>query len=200
MGERTAGYTRASYANDLALGVRVMDLEDEEKRKSVFGSDVELGTAFTRNSFVYLNQDGGWVYAEGGTRRALENVRALGGAVIGDKTVEGLVKENGGTGRTAGVRCSDRSVYSAELVILATGSWTPSAFPGTVSQSQCLATGCVRVVKPSTVLMSFTRPHRHSVVTIQLTPDEANLYRETPVIYNHTTGFYVFPVRGSVDG
>jgi len=43
-----------------------------------------------------------------------------------------------------------------------------------MSQSQCLATG-------------------HSVVTINLTSDEENIYRNVPVIYNQTTGFYIFP-------
>ena len=141
MGERKAGYIRASYANDLALGVRVVNLEDEEKRKAVFGGGVELGTAFTRDCFAYLNRDGGWVYAEGGTRRALENVRALGGTVIGGKAVKELVKDNMETGRTTGVRCIDGSIYSAELVVLAAGSWTSSTFPESIPQSQCLATG-----------------------------------------------------------
>ena len=146
MGERTAGYTKASYDNDLALGVRVVNLEDEEKRKAIFAAGVELGAAFTRDCFAYLNQDGGWVYAEGGTRRALENVRALGGTVIGGKAVKELVKENGETGRTTGVLCTDESVYSAELVVLATGSWTPSTFPESILRSQCLATGYVHVI------------------------------------------------------
>jgi sarcosine oxidase/L-pipecolate oxidase len=141
MGEREAGYIRASYANDLALGVRVVSLEDEERRKVVFGGCVKLGAAFSRDCFAYLNRDGGWVYAEGGTRRALENVKALGGTVICGKAVKELVKENGETGRTAGVRCTDGSVYSAELVVLAAGSWTSSTFPESIPQSQCLATG-----------------------------------------------------------
>ncbi|KAF9788033.1 FAD dependent oxidoreductase [Thelephora terrestris] len=174
MGEGAAGYTKASYANDLALGVRVVNLEDEEKRKSVFDSGVELGTAFTNKCFAYLNQDAGWVHAEGGTRRALENVRALGGTVTSGKAVAELVRESGETGRTTAVRCTDGSLYPAELVVLATGSWTPSTFPESVTQFQCLATG-------------------HSVVTIQLTFDEAILYRKSPVIYNQTTGFYIFP-------
>lgn len=141
MGERTADYTRASYANDLALGVRVVNLEDEEKRKSVFAEGVELGAAFTRDCFAYLNLDAGWVYAEGGTQRALRNVQALGGTVVGGKTVKELTKENTGTGRTTGVLCTDDSVYSAEFVVLATGSWSPSTFPESIPQSQCLATG-----------------------------------------------------------
>jgi sarcosine oxidase/L-pipecolate oxidase len=145
MGEGTARYTRGSYANDLALGVRVTSLEDYEKRKSVFDSGVELGTAFARNCFAYLNRDAGWVYAEGGTRRALENVRALGGIVTGGREVKELTRENGKTGRTTGVRCTNGSVYSAELVILATGSWTSSTFPESVTRCTCLATGCVRV-------------------------------------------------------
>ena len=138
---RDVGYTRASYANDLALGVRVSNLEDKERRKAVFPDGVELGTAFMDDCFAYLNRDGGWVYAEGGTRRALENVRALGGTVVSGKSVKGLFKENGETGRTTGVRCTDESVYPAELVVLAAGSWTPSTFPESMRQSQCIATG-----------------------------------------------------------
>ena len=141
MGERDASYTRISYANDLALGVRVVNLEDEERRKAAFGGGLELGTAFTRDCFAYLNRDGGWVHAEGGTRRALENVKVLGGTVIGGKAVKELVKENGERGRTTGVRCIDDSIYSAELVVLAAGSWTSSTFPESIPQSQCLATG-----------------------------------------------------------
>jgi len=146
MGEGAAGYTRRSYTNDLALGVRVVNLEDKEKRKSIFDRGVELGSAFTRDSFAYLNQDAGWVYAEGGTRRALENVKALGGTVTGGKAVKEFIKENGGTGRTTGVRCTDGSTYSADIVVLATGSWTPSTFPELVPQSQCVATGYVHVL------------------------------------------------------
>ena len=141
MGEREADYTRTSYANDLALEVRIVNLEDKERRKALFDGGVELGAAVTRDCFAYLNRDGGWVYAEGGTRRALENVKALGGTVIGGKAVKELVKENRETGRTTGVRCIDDSVYSAELVILAVGSWTSSTFPEIIPQSQCLATG-----------------------------------------------------------
>ena len=196
MGEGAAGYTKASYANDLALGVRVVNLDGEEKRKSVFDSGVELGSAFTSACFAYLNQDAGWVYAEGGTQRALENVRSLGGTVIGGKAVKELTSENDGTGRTTGVKCTDGSAYSAELVVLATGSWTPSNFPGSVTRSQCLATGCEFSLRRICDLR-LTRLFRHSVVTIQLTPDEANLYRKSPVIYNQTTGFYIFPVGGT---
>ena len=154
MGEQGAGYLNASYANDIALGVRVVSLESEEKRRAIFAEGVELGTAFTGDCFAYLNQDGGWVSAEDGTRRALENVRTLGGIIIGGKTVKKLSKENGETGRTTGVRCTDGSVYPAALVVLAAGSWTPSAFPESVPQSQCLATGCVHTFTASMTLSS----------------------------------------------
>lgn len=159
MGEGTAGYTRASYANDVALGVRVVNLEDEETRRSIFDGGVGLGTAFTRDQcFAYLNQDAGWVHAEGGTRRALENVRGLGGTVTAGKEVKGLVREDGDTGRTTGVMCTDGSVYSAALVVLATGSWTPSTFPASISQSQCLATGYVHLFCTSVAFSSLVLP------------------------------------------
>ena len=155
MGDRGTDYTEASYTNDLALGVRVVSLDDEEKRKAIFPVGVRLGTAFTRDCFAYLNRDSGWVYAEGGTRRALENVQALGGTVIGGKEVKKLVKENG---KTVGVRCADDSVYSAELVVLAAGSWTPSTFPESVPQSQCIATGYIQIFITSMALGSPSFP------------------------------------------
>ena len=158
MGEGTAEYTKASYVNDVAIGARVVNLEDGESRMSVFDSGVELGTAFTRSCFAYLNQDAGWVYAEGGTRRALENIRALGGTVTAGKEVEGLVREDGQTGRTTGVRCTDGSVYSAALVILATGSWTTSTFPGLIPQWCCLATGYAHLSRTSMTFSSLTFP------------------------------------------
>lgn len=155
MGGGAAGYTKASYANDLALGVRVVKLEDEESRKSVFNSGVRLGTAFMSNCFAYLNQDAGWVHAEGGTRRALENVRALGGIVTPGKEVKRLARENGDAGRTTGVMCTDGTVYSAALVVLATGSWTPSTFPELISKSQCIATGYTHLFCTTVPFMSL---------------------------------------------
>ena len=41
----------------------------------------------------------------------------------------------------------------------------------------------------------FTRSFkRQTVATIQLTPEEAEEYRKTPVVLDFRTGFYVFPV------
>ena len=136
MGEREAGYTRTPYANDLVLGVRVVNLEDNERQKAVFGGGVELGTAFTRDCFAYPNRDGGWVHTEGGTRRALENVKALGG-----KAIKELVKENRETGRTTGFQCADDSVYFAELIVLAAGSWTSSNFAESILNHSTLLLG-----------------------------------------------------------
>ncbi|KAJ2979310.1 hypothetical protein NUW54_g11156 [Trametes sanguinea] len=66
------------------------------------------------------------------------------------------------------------TVFEADLVVLSAGSWTASAFPELSLQKACLATG-------------------QCVAMLQLTPEEADMYRDCPVFLNFHTGFYIFP-------
>ncbi|ESK93652.1 fructosyl amino acid oxidasesarcosine [Moniliophthora roreri MCA 2997] len=68
----------------------------------------------------------------------------------------------------------DGSVFEADLVVIATGSWTPSAFPDLGLGEKCLATG-------------------QCAAMVQLSPKEANAYQSIPVVLAFNTGFYVFP-------
>lgn len=54
-----------------------------------------------------------------------------------------LVKEDG---KTTGVNCADGSLFRADLVVIASGSWTPSTFPSLPLFGKCLATGYVFIV------------------------------------------------------
>jgi glycine/D-amino acid oxidase-like deaminating enzyme len=99
----------------------------------------------------------------------MDKVIALGGRVLAGKDAETLLQHEG---KTSGVRCADGTVFRAQVVILATGSWTASSFPDL--RLECVATG-------------------QSTATIQLTPEETDSYRDCPVVLDFGSGFYVFP-------
>ncbi|KAH7910985.1 FAD dependent oxidoreductase [Hygrophoropsis aurantiaca] len=150
------------------------------------------------------NLDGGWAEAARAVSVLLARVRAQGGKVWAGCEVRGLVWEEdvvggsegvGGEGRAqrkcVGVRVLRRrgdtthnsagadtteEVIRGDIVVLAAGAWTASAFPelGPSVQGRCVATG-------------------QSVATIQLTPASAAPYRDAPVFLDFDTGFYVFP-------
>lgn len=120
----------------------------EVRLRELFPPGVTLGPKLSgSNVHGYLNEDGGWAYAEGGVARAIELVRARGGVVLAGKEVVELLKSEssvsvtGDGSRTTGVRCKDQTEYMADVVVLATGSWTASAFPELDLGEKCLATG-----------------------------------------------------------
>jgi sarcosine oxidase/L-pipecolate oxidase len=132
-------YVEDAYQVDKHLGARLEFLTDADAVRKVFPEDVELGPL--SDAAGYLNHDGGWANASKGIRAIATRVITLGAKIHTGKTVEALLRRE--DGRTVGVRCADGTEYRADVVILATGSWTASAFPELKLQDQCLATGCV---------------------------------------------------------
>lgn len=98
-------------------------------------------------------------------------VISLKGKVLPGKNVTKIIKQNG---RTIGVECSDGVIYDASLLVIATGSWTHSAFPELDLRPRCLATG-------------------HGIAMMELSDEEAKVYGRCPVILDTCTGFYIFP-------
>lgn len=88
----------------------------------------------------YFNRDGGWAFAAQGVRLLQSKVEYLGGKVFAAKPVSKLIQHDG---KTTGVQCTDGSSYEADLVVIASGSWTASAFPNLNLREKCLATGYV---------------------------------------------------------
>ncbi|KAI5121451.1 hypothetical protein M0805_009559 [Coniferiporia weirii] len=202
-------YADGAYKNDVAHGARVRRLApcvpapsptkggislctvasdgetDIVQPSELFHPEVHLGEKIT-NSHGYLNVDGGWAFAEGGVRRAMQRVEELGGKILPGKEVLVLLKSSGKpekinsatgpqTSRTVGVKCKDGCEYAADMVVIATGSWTASAFPDLNLGERCLASG-------------------QSIATIKLTDEEAERYRKSPVVLDFgPSGFYVFP-------
>jgi len=158
-----------AYANDVKLGARVESLRDVEAIRAIFPPRVKIGTF--KNCSAYLNRDGGWVNASQATALMMSKVRSLGGHILPGKSVTSLVQLNG---KTTGVECADGTAYNADLVVLAVGSWTASAFPSMGLEARCIATA-------------------QSNAFVQLSPEETETYRNCPVYLDLITGFCSFP-------
>lgn len=131
--------TKAMFENNVALGLRVKNLENPEAIRNVFPPGVKIASFEGRAG--HLNLDSGWANAFQGTSVLLSKVVALGGTVIPGKKVKELIRRGG---KTTGLETVDGTVFEAELVIVATGSWTASAFPTLEVGEMCLATGSVQ--------------------------------------------------------
>ena len=158
-------YMQHSYENDVAECARVLVLPDADSIRSAFPKSLQplttsatpapeasdaappsrrdaLGTFTARTG--YMNYDGGWAEAARAVKILIDVVVSRGAKVEGGKEVVTLLTEDAradGSRRTHGVQCSDGSTYFADRVIVATGSWTASNFPGLELDRMCLATG-----------------------------------------------------------
>lgn len=134
----SGGYSDQSYTNDISLGARIEDLHTPEAIRAIFPSNVQ--TVSFEGVSGYLNRDGGWAFATQGIALLMRRVASHGAQILSGKAVTSLIQEGG---RTTGVRCADGTHYDADLVVIASGSWTPSTFPALDLKGKCLATGYV---------------------------------------------------------
>ncbi|KAJ7244158.1 FAD dependent oxidoreductase [Mycena haematopus] len=163
-------YTHNAYLHDLEMGLRVVPLDSQAALRQVFPPQTHLGSFWNRTG--YLNRDGGWANAGQGISILMDQIIALKGKIIAGKNVIELIQHGQ---KTTAVRCSDGTVFDGlDLVVLATGSWTGSAFPDLPMGKIFQATG-------------------QCIAMVQLTPDEADAYRECPVVLDFVSNFYIFP-------
>ncbi len=73
-----------------------------------------------------------------GVSLLMRKVASLGAQILAGKAVIKLIKKDG---KTNGVKCAGATAYYADLVVLASGSWTPSTFASLDLKGKCLATG-----------------------------------------------------------
>lgn len=132
-------YTDDAYQNDIALGAQIRDLRTAAEISSIFPKGVP--TASFDGFGGYLNLEGGWAFSSQGVQILLDRVQKLGARVLAGKAVVDLLKQDG---KTSGVVCADGSSYAANLVVIASGSWTPSTFPSLPLYGKCVASGLVR--------------------------------------------------------
>ncbi|KAL1723712.1 FAD dependent oxidoreductase [Schizophyllum commune] len=163
-------YKDAALKHDKEMGLDLVDLEKPEALRTAIPEGIEAGSF--EGYTGYLNRNAGWAMASQGLELLTNEVKALGATILTGKTVSQLLREDG---QTKGVACQDGSKYEAALVVLATGAWTGSSFDADLDcNALCTATG-------------------QSVAMVQLTEEEAVLYRKAPVVLEFSSGFYVFP-------
>ena len=139
-GDTVPSYADEAYRNDLNLGCSLVPLPDPGNIRSAFPSGVPVGS-FDKaylHCKGYINRDGGWADAGQGVRILLSKVQSLGAVIHAGKSVCSIQQKDG---TVTGLSCTDGDFYEAELVVIATGSWSPSAFPDLGLQHTCLATG-----------------------------------------------------------
>ncbi|KAJ7076830.1 FAD dependent oxidoreductase [Mycena belliarum] len=166
-------YKQKSYLNDLEMGLRIVPLDDQSAIQQVFPSATPVGDFFHHTG--YLNRDSGWANAGQGIRLLIDKIAALNGKIVAGKGVVQLIEQGL---KTTGVRCTDGTIFEADLIIIATGSWTASAFPNVPTGDIFRATG-------------------QCIAMIQLTEEEGDRYRTCPVVLDFETGFYIFPPNES---
>jgi glycine/D-amino acid oxidase-like deaminating enzyme len=118
----------------------------------------------------YVNPTSGWGEATRACEVVLEDIKRMGCKLVPGKEVTGMTfieheSTRGGKRTVNGVKFSDGSEMKADLVVIAAGAWTPALFaqpmmgglPAVVAAGQCVA-------------------------KIQLTPEEAEEYRDIPVV------------------
>ncbi|KAK7461692.1 hypothetical protein VKT23_008119 [Stygiomarasmius scandens] len=173
------------YQNDLSVGCRLQPLSDSSSIREVFPSSLQPLLPDFQGRSGYLNLDTAVVNAGQATSLLLRKIVELGGNVIPGKSVRRLLRtasvssteEGSAETRTRGVECSDGTVYHADVVVVATGAWTASIFSEVDDvnlERMCLASG-------------------QCLVMMDLSDEEASLYRQVPVIMDLDHLWYYFP-------
>ncbi|KAL7421967.1 hypothetical protein Q5752_003739 [Cryptotrichosporon argae] len=171
-GAKGHDFVTRAYANCLAAGIDVSLLPTPAAIRARLPAGPRAGPLDGQQG--YHNPVGGWAEAGRAVEVGLARVRALGGRVLSGKEVVRLLKDGK---RVTGVATRDGNEFRADLVLVAAGAWTPALFASPEIQlrlPEVVATG-------------------QSVMTVQLSADEAERYADIPVIFNLETGFYVFP-------
>ncbi|EIM19208.1 FAD dependent oxidoreductase [Wallemia mellicola CBS 633.66] len=119
------------------------------------------------------NSNNGWCMAHDAVRSACDEAQLLGVEFISGEngTVIDIYKD----GQGAVVKCKDGSVHHADYAILCAGAWADTLID---LEGRCTA-------------RCWTVGH------IQLTPDEAKLFRNMPIVDHSDLGFFFEP---SIDG
>ncbi|CAD6565718.1 MAG: hypothetical protein CYPHOPRED_005922 [Cyphobasidiales sp. Tagirdzhanova-0007] len=118
---------------------------------------------------AYRNGASGWAWSRGAMDALFQKCRDVGIRFAAGQ-VNSLIIEGSDV---RGARTMDgREFRAEELVVLAAGSWTPAILPDLTRKLK--ATGQV-------------------LATIQLTQEEAEVYKRIPVYIDMQSGFYMFP-------
>lgn len=143
---------------------------------------------------AYINPRAGWAEAGNATRACLKEAKRLGVKVYGDSEVASLIlsEEKGSDGKlkVKGVRTTKGEQYfltgkNNGNVILATGSWSKEIMSKLTSTS-----GFNESLRNE--IATLAAPSAQCVLTLQIPKDQLSKFKNTPVVLNFRTGFYLF--------
>ncbi|KAF2110902.1 fructosyl amino acid oxidase [Lophiotrema nucula] len=125
-----------------------------------------------------FSEDGGWLAAAKAINAIGDHLRERGVnfGFGGAGTFAQTIFNGEGKGKCMGVETVDGTRYLADKVVLAAGAWTPSLVD---LQDQCCSKAWV---------------YAH----MQLSPEEAAPYKDTPVVYNGDIGFFFEPNENGI--
>jgi sarcosine oxidase/L-pipecolate oxidase len=170
-------YTRASYEN-------VKALEGEGKvgflpTKAAVERVIPRYAAGSNIAGGYVNWGSGWANAEAGVRFARKKLEQMGKVTFKTGEVDRLLfadaESQTSQRKVAGVALTDGTSIAADLIILATGAWTPKLVD---LRGMAEATGQV-------------------VAFLKLTDEEQQQLAHMPTILNFATGMFIIPPRNN---
>lgn len=177
--ESSAGakeYARKSYENVRAIeGDNVVYLPTKRDVLGVvppYGETLDVAGG-------YVNWGSGWSDAEASVRYAKKLLDQEGKVVFRYGEVERVLFEAGGAGakpRATGVAMADGSSIEADLVVLATGAWTPKLVD---LRGKAVATG-------------------QAIAYIKISDAEQRELENLPTILNFATGIFIIPPRDNL--
>lgn len=125
----------------------------------------------------YVNWGSGWADAAGSVRFAKERLDREGKVVFKTGRVDRVLYDSSGVKpRASGVALADGSTLKADLVVLATGAWTPKLVD---LRGKAVATG-------------------QAIAYIRISDAEQRELENLPTILNFATGIFIIPPRDNL--
>jgi sarcosine oxidase/L-pipecolate oxidase len=171
-GDSSAGkYVRKSYENVKAMEADKVEFlptkADVERVMAGYGAGNDVAGG-------YVNWGSGWSNAEAGVRFARELLEKEGKVVFKTGEVEKVIFA--ADKRATGVQLSDNTIIKADLIVLATGAWTPKLVD---LRGRAQSTGQV-------------------LAYLRITDEEEKQLANMPTILNFATGMFIIPPRDNL--
>lgn len=124
----------------------------------------------------YVNWASGWSNAEASVRYAKKRLDEEGKVVFKTGEVKQVLFEQLSSPKATGVLLKDGTTLTADLIILATGAWTPKLVD---LRGRAVSTG-------------------QAIAFIRISDEEQNRLANMPTILNFATGIFIIPPRNNL--
>jgi sarcosine oxidase/L-pipecolate oxidase len=175
-GEQGEEYVQKSYKNICSMATASGDTDAVHELKDYKEIIAAVGTGGGSGDWGYINTRSGWADAEAGMRVLHSQVKATSRVNFLVGEVTSLLSSPTNAQQITGVTLKTGSKLEADLVILATGAWTPSLID---LRGRAQATGQVLCYLP-------------------LSPSEQATLEKMPVLLNMSSGLFIIPPSNQI--